>query len=112
MIEKTRVLGAPGRWAAWLIMRHGRRVGQDFRLGRMTYMGREGERCDVVLDDHSVSSRHACVKLEQSRFYLYDLASRNGTFVNGLRVEEPRLLDDGDEIRIGRTRLIFKQVSL
>ena len=95
--------------AAWLVTRGGQRSQRQFvlRPGR-TVMGRDGTRCQVCLEDDTVSTEHAAVVFEQNRFYVQDLASRNGTFVNGERVQR-RMLYDGDEVQLGNTVLIFKK---
>ena len=46
---------------------------------------------------------------EQNEFWLADLGSSNGTFLNGRRVSQPMLLRDGDEILIGDFRFLFHQ---
>ncbi len=60
-----------------------------------------------VLADGQLSRRHAEVRREAGRFVLRDLASRNGTFVNGRRLDAPHALAPGDVIRIGRTLLVY-----
>ena len=55
----------------------------------------------IHIDDHSVSSRHARLARTSAGFELEDLKSRNGTFVNGVRVEKV-LLQDNDNVRIGK----------
>ena len=61
----------------------------------------------VAIADGSISSRHARILRTPQGFVVEDLQSRNGTFVNGERVQEKRLLADGDIIRVGRVILIF-----
>ncbi len=60
--------------------------------------------CDVVLADPMVSARHAQIAPAPSGYWLADLGSTNGTFVNGRRVQQA-LLRPGDRIRIGATEL-------
>ncbi len=64
---------------------------------------------DVVLSDDSTVSRLHCV-LERvgTRWSIRDLGSRNGTQVNGQRIGGDQVLKAGDEIRLGRTRLVFR----
>lgn len=60
--------------------------------------------CDVVLEDPQVSRRHAQLRFRDGRWIVRDLESRNGTFVNGLRVGRCELRP-GDEIVFGSTAL-------
>lgn len=97
--------------AGWLHVRSGPRTGKSTTLSTTarTTLGRDGTRCELILEDPAVSAEHACVQWENGRFVLYDMASRNGTFVNDARVQRQALLD-GDSIRIGNTTLVFKSV--
>jgi pSer/pThr/pTyr-binding forkhead associated (FHA) protein len=52
-----------------------------------------------------VSSRHAVIEPRPDGLWVSDAGSTNGTFVNGARVTDARLLQDGDVIRIGQTDL-------
>ena len=61
----------------------------------------------IVIGDGSVSSQHARVTRTDDGFVLEDLKSRNGTFVNGEKVEQPRLLADGDLVRVGKVIMTF-----
>ena len=56
--------------------------------------------CEVIIDDAGVSRRHAKILLQQDEFWLEDLGSRNGTFVDGRRLERKHLLD-GILIQVG-----------
>jgi hypothetical protein len=61
----------------------------------------------IPIPDGSVSSNHARLLRTNEGFVLEDLQSRNGTFVNGEKVTEKRLLSDGDLIRIGKVIMTF-----
>lgn len=64
---------------------------------------------DIVVPDPKVSRSHAIVRmLGDGRFYVMDVGSANGTFVNGERICVPRELRHGDEIRIGDQVLTFQ----
>ena len=86
----------------------GGRVGESFPLegDRMT-VGRRPD-SDVFLDDVTVSRDHALVVKRGGDFYLDDLGSLNGTYVNRRRIESHRL-SDGDELQIGKYKLTFLQ---
>ena len=84
----------------------GGRAGEQFRLERtQTTIGRMPD-CDIFLDDVTVSRRHAIVAKGGGRFTIEDLGSLNGTFLNRRRVERGEL-ENGDEVQIGKYRLIF-----
>jgi hypothetical protein len=70
-------------------------------------LGRSRE-CDVVLADPNVSRRHAEIRPRGGAWAVADLGSTNGVSVNGLRVEQPRVLSAGDEIELGTTRVRFE----
>jgi pSer/pThr/pTyr-binding forkhead associated (FHA) protein len=63
---------------------------------------------DVYLADDRASRRHARIDLQQNAFVISDLGSANGTLVNGRRIQR-QTLRDGDEIRIGNSRLVFRR---
>jgi DNA-binding winged helix-turn-helix (wHTH) protein len=66
----------------------------------------------VRVDQPGVSRRHACIRVEGGRAILTDLDSKNGTFVGNERVTSPRVLHDGDEVRLGRRACVVFQRSL
>lgn len=72
-------------------------------------IGKKKEDVDLVLDDVSVSRMHARITREQENMYLEDLNSTNGTFKNGLRMQpyEKRKLEEGDEIKFGKTTFLY-----
>ena len=90
------------------------RANQIFRLdsARME-IGRKFD-ASIFVDDRAVSSRHAAIRYERVadtyEFVLYDLASTNGSFVNGKNVHTAVLKDD-DRIRVGETDIVFKKVG-
>ena len=61
-----------------------------------------------TIDDASVSRRHAHLGRNGTAVVLTDLASKNGTFVNGVRVSAPVSLVDGDEVRIGLVTFVYR----
>ena len=89
-----------------LIVKRGPNAGSKFFLdGHATTIGRHPD-SDIFLDDITVSRRHAEVKRETESFRLHDVGSLNGTYVNRERVEETDLRS-GDEIQIGKFKLVF-----
>jgi adenylate cyclase len=66
----------------------------------------------VVLPDEKVSRRHALIHPQGEReFWMVDLGSRNGTYVNQRRLSQPLRLRDGDQIQIGPFNFVFHQAS-
>jgi adenylate cyclase len=64
----------------------------------------------VVLTDDKVSRRHAVIHAQDvDEYWLVDLGSSNGTYLNGRRVAQPNRLWDQDKIEIGPFRLVFRQ---
>jgi len=73
-------------------------------------IGRD-EGAAVRVDSSNVSRQHARIRVSGATATIEDLGSKNGTFVGEGRVESPRLLEDGDEIRVGSARMIFRVSS-
>lgn len=96
---------ASGKGSVWLEAQDGRRWSVLGSCG----IGRSLTN-QVVLEGAKVSRRHALVHVQsKNEHWLVDLASSNGTFLNGQRVTQPMLLRDGDRIGIGEFELIFHQ---
>lgn len=71
-------------------------------------IGRDPRRVLIPIQDDRLSRCHAALKYVESRgFYLIDLGSRNGCYVNGEPVRRSRLLCDGDRIRLGSLTVLF-----
>jgi len=99
------VEGPPSRSALLLVMR-GPNAGTQFLLDQpVTSAGRHPD-SDIFLDHITVSRRHVEFRLENGQFRLVDLDSLNGTYVNREPVDSAVLVD-GDEIQIGKFRLVF-----
>jgi pSer/pThr/pTyr-binding forkhead associated (FHA) protein len=60
----------------------------------------------IVIEDGSVSRRHAAIKIDQMRYEVADMNSTNGVLVNGQRIHKV-FLKDGDKIQIGTTEILF-----
>ncbi|AWB83978.1 oxoglutarate dehydrogenase inhibitor Odhl [Corynebacterium liangguodongii] len=92
--------------AALLVVKRGPNAGARFLLDQdVTTAGRHPE-ADIFLDDVTVSRRHAEFRRDEGTFEVVDVGSLNGTYVN----REPRnsqTLAAGDEIQIGKFRLVF-----
>ena len=91
---------------ALVVRSGGGRAGESFEaIGDRALIGRSPE-CDVFLDDVTVSRRHAELTREGGAFTIRDLGSLNGTFVNKRRIESS-VLEDDDEVQIGKYRMTF-----
>ena len=99
------VEGPPSRSALLLVIR-GPNAGSQFLLDQpVTSAGRHPD-SDIFLDDVTVSRRHAEFYRHGDRFTVRDVGSLNGTYVNRERIEEAELFG-GDEVQIGKFRLLF-----
>jgi len=67
-----------------------------------------GRDCDLRLDDNAVSRAHAVIEWRRGDLVLRDIDSDNGTQLNGEALLGQHTLRAGDEVRVGRTRLVFK----
>jgi len=97
---------------AWLVQKDGPEVGKKFPIfWEEVTLGR-GEENSIVIKDDAVSLNHSKIKEMKGAYYIFDLATENGTFLNGKKLLRPKPLYDWDEIRIGRTQLIFRGSKL
>lgn len=94
---------------AWLVSLTGGglEAGQRFDLFGGVTIGRSGE-VDVTIDDRYASGTHARIYSRGPRYYIEDLGSTNGTYVNGEQISGERALNDLDVVRIGDTELRFE----
>src|SRR5215469_10808698 len=91
---------------ALLVVQRGPNAGSRFLLDDdFTSTGRHPD-SDIFLDDVTVSRRHAEFYRTGDRFTVRDVGSLNGTYVNRERIEEAELFG-GDEVQIGKFRLLF-----
>ena len=94
------------RGSAGLVVKRGPNAGARFLLDQpVTSAGRHAN-SDIFLDDITVSRRHAEFRSEHGQFRVVDSGSLNGTYVNHHPVESA-VLANGDEIQIGKFRLVF-----
>ena len=91
---------------ALLVMQRGPSAGSRFLLdGERTTAGRSTE-ADIFLDDVTVSRKHAEFVREGQAFWVRDVGSLNGTYVNRARIDQVQL-HAGDEVQIGKFRMTF-----
>lgn len=95
---------APGTLEVWLVDRE---YIYPLKIGLNT-MGRSADN-DVVVEDLYVSRRHCAILVHSDNAcVLQDVASKNGTFINGVRIGGPTSLKAGDEIRICNRHFVFQ----
>ena len=99
-------VGSVAVGTAMLIVRRGPNEGASFVLDSdLVTVGRSDD-ADVVLDDVTVSRRHAQFVRDAQGWTLRDVGSLNGTYVNRERIDSTRLAG-GDEVQIGKYRFVF-----
>jgi len=98
------------RELAWLVQISGVHQGRPYRLGRITEIGRDPSRNQIVVDGVEASSIHAIIRLRQGEFVLQDRGSANGTFVNGQEIVQYKLKDH-DLVKVGDVEFAFLQVK-
>jgi pSer/pThr/pTyr-binding forkhead associated (FHA) protein len=104
--EEQKAIEALPSGSALLIVQRGPNEGSRFLLDQdVTTVGRHPN-ADIFLDDVTVSRRHAEFHRHDKTFQIKDLASLNGTYFDGVRIENA-LLEDGAEVQIGKFRLTF-----
>lgn len=103
--EREAVAALPSG-SALLVVRRGPNIGARFLLDAdVTVAGRHPD-AGIFLDDVTVSRRHAEFHRHGTSFSVKDLGSLNGTYFDGVRIDEA-LLSDGAEVQVGKFRLTF-----
>ena len=99
-----------------LVILQGHSIGETIKLEKeCTIVGR-GSQADLVLRDEIASRQHAeirhlCLEENCVEYYVNDLDSTNGTFLNGAKVMSQQLLQDGDKIKVGNHLLKFAMLD-
>lgn len=97
----------PYSGVAELVVTSGHRSGTRFELaGDRVTVGRHPD-SDVFLDDITVSRRHVVLELGPAGHTLRDVGSLNGTYVNGIRTDGEISLRGGDELQVGKFKLLY-----
>ncbi len=90
-----------------LVATRGPNAGSEFALRPgVTTVGRHPD-SDIFLDDVTVSRRHVEVERTPAGFVVRDVGSLNGTYVNHTRIDAEATLANGDELQVGRFKLVF-----
>jgi pSer/pThr/pTyr-binding forkhead associated (FHA) protein len=93
------------------IIRDGEMAGSSFLLDRPIITIGRGPESDIVINDASISRRHAQILRQGTGNYVQDLASRNGTTLNGEPLYYPRPLHPGDIVCLGNIRLEYTPIQ-
>lgn len=104
------VTDKPSPYARLIRQSHMEVIPREITFVRDEMVLGRGERCDVVLPHESVSSEHVRIKKLRPGYVIFDLKSRNGTYVNGKPIVE-NLLKEGMSVRIGEIEFIFHAPS-
>jgi len=88
-----------------LIVATGKSAGRSIAIKKNTLLIGRAEECDVRPLSEDVSRRHAAVHVGPADVWVEDLGSRNGTFVNGTRIDAKTKVVSGDLIRVGALEL-------
>lgn len=84
-------------------------AGQEHELDSSPLTVGRGPANDLALEgDDFASARHLRIEPRRDGVWVSDLGSTNGTFVNGVQIDRPRKLVDGDVVRVGETELRFE----
>ena len=92
--------------SALLVVLRGPGAGSRYLLDTDKVTAGRHPESDIFLDDFTVSRRHAEFTRSENSYKVTDVGSLNGTYVNMDRIDEV-LLQNGDEVRIGKFRLVF-----
>jgi hypothetical protein len=94
--------------APTLSISRGKNAGQQVTIAKEEFtVGRDAD-CDFVLAEQQVSRQHIKIKLIGDAYYIEDLESRNGTWINGDQLKGERVLRDGDQIDLAQVvKLVF-----
>ncbi|HQZ00388.1 MAG TPA: FHA domain-containing protein [Propionicimonas sp.] len=93
--------------SALLLVLKGTHAGARYLIDSDVVTAGRHPRCDIFLDDITVSRHHARFVRRDSEIWVSDENSLNGTYVNKVLVESDVLLKAGDEVQIGKFRMVF-----
>jgi hypothetical protein len=92
---------------AWLLIMEWGGAEKKYEMKGMVISIGTSDDNDIVLKDKAVSRHHAKIRIEGQKYFVYDLASTNGTRVNGRKITK-KWIQEGDSIEMGHTRITFK----
>lgn len=106
-IDEREAVEALPSGSALLVVRRGPDLGARFLLDQDVTIAGRHPAVDIFLDDVTVSRKHAEFRREGTSFSVLDLGSLNGTYCDGVRIDDEVLLDDGAEVQVGKFRFTF-----
>jgi len=93
--------------SAWLLVEESGMPEKRYEIKETAVSIGSSDDNDIVLKDKAVSRHHAKIRVEGKKHFIYDLASTNGTKVNGRKITK-KWIKAGDTIEVGHTRMTFK----
>ena len=82
--------------------RHGRKTREELQIRKSPFIIGAASDCSMYCRSNRINPRHCKLQIEPEKVVVQDLSSQTGTFVNGQRIGGPRILQNGDYLRIGR----------
>lgn len=80
-----------------------------YRVNHTGVIVGRGKECDISINHMFLSVEHFQVWYDEGQWYIGDMGSKNGTYLNGSKLKKVRILEDGDEISFGELTFIFEE---
>lgn len=93
--------------SAWLLIEGRETPEKRYEINGMVLSIGSSDDNDIILKDRAVSRHHAKIRIEGKKYFIYDLASTNGTRVNGRKIAK-KWIKEGDSIEMGHIRMAFR----
>ena len=98
---------AIARGTGLLVVEEGPKSGSRYALDSEVITAGRHPESDIFLDDVTVSRRHVEVTRTEAGIAIHDVGSLNGTYLNRERIDEPVVLRSGDEVQVGKFKMVF-----
>lgn len=82
----------------------------SYKIGEKGAIIGRSKNCDISIQDMYLSVEHFQIWYDDGAWYIGDMGSKNGTFLNEIRLKKVKMLHSGDEISFGGLRVIFEEV--
>jgi pSer/pThr/pTyr-binding forkhead associated (FHA) protein len=106
-LEEQEAIASLPSGSALLIVKRGPNIGARFLLDKEESVAGRHPEADIFLDDVTVSRKHAKFERVDKDFYVSDLGSLNGTYLQGERIAVITKLYSGVEVQVGKFKLTF-----